>query len=64
MTTDLELTIIDDENDDGLIIVKHDLGRATINTRQHQVVGLCRGRQGFLEQMNVLSLLHGRGQRR
>ena len=64
MTTGLELTIIDDENDDGIIIVKHDLGRATINTKQHQVVGLCRGQRGFREQMNVLSLLHGRGQRR
>lgn len=60
ITDQVEMIIEDDGLDDGIIIVNHDLGTATINTRQQQVVGLCRGQRGFREQMNILSLLQER----
>ena len=60
ITEDVEVTIVDDNNDDGIIIVRHDLGDAIIDQHRGFMKGRCVGRDGFIEQMNVLSLLHHR----
>lgn len=52
-----EIIMHDDGLDDGIVIVNHDHGHVTINSHAKHAVGVCRGKDGFLEQMRVLSLL-------
>lgn len=60
ITDNVEITVVDDNIDDGVIIVRHDLGDVMIDQHHRFIKGRCIGRDGFVEQMNILSLLHER----
>lgn len=53
-----EIIMHDDGINDGIVIVNHNQGHVTINSHAKHAVGVCRGKDGFLEQMRVLSFLH------
>lgn len=64
MVTDtFELTITDDNTDDGIIIIRHDLGDVQIDQAKGYMKGRCVGREGFKEQMVILQGLQERGLR-
>ena len=59
----IELTIHDDNNDDGIIIIRHDLGDLQIDKKNRFMKGRVIGREGFTEQMNILYSLQNRRSR-